>query len=417
MTISRRTLMQIASAAGLFPLSSLREAAFAAQPAANQPILIVLHLRGGCDGLNLVSPASDPDFIEARATDLRVAADGPNAGYQLANAPAGIDFRLHNAAGGLNELYKSGHLAVIHAAGLTNQTRSHFVATDMIERGVASDADLGRTATGWITRSLQGRNAAGGVVPAVAASPTVGGDFDGAPFAMAIPDLSYGLTPAGGPQIAAALWQMYGGTGAVAEAGRTTLQTMASVDVRLARDDQGRIKPYQAETGVNYDPAGDFARQLKTVAQLIKMEIGLSAVTLDYGAWDHHEYQAGRFKPQVEHLSNGLAAFWNDMAAWHDRITLVTLTEFGRRLRSNKSSGTDHGRGGVMMVLGGKVAGGRFHGTWPGLKAEQLDEGVDLAVANDYREVLSEILDRQHGVKAGSWFPNFKPSGNLGVLA
>jgi uncharacterized protein (DUF1501 family) len=414
--LTRRTLLKTAGAASL-PLSGLHRAVFAAAPSVNQPILIVLHLRGGCDGLNLVSPASDPDFIEARISELRVAADGPNAGYPLANGPVPtIDFRLHPAAGGLNELYKGGHLTFIHAAGLTNQTRSHFVATDMIERGVASDADLARTTTGWITRALQGKTAVNGAIPTVAASGTVSGDLDGAPFAMAIPDLSYGLAPAGGPQVASALWQLYGGPGAVDQAGRMAMQTMAGLDARLPRDDQGRVKPYQAETGVNYDPAGDFARPLKTVAQLIKMEIGLSAVTLDYGAWDHHEYQAGRYKPQVERLSNGLAAFWNDMAAYHDRITLVTLTEFGRRLRSNRSNGTDHGRGGVMMVLGGKVAGGRFHGVWPGLKSEQLDEGVDLAVANDYRAVLGEILDRQHGIKGGSWFPNYKPTGNLGVL-
>ena len=414
--LSRRTLLRTAGAS-LLPMTGLRNAVFAAQPAVNQPILVVLHLRGGCDGLNLVSPANDANFIEARASDLRVAADGPNAGFPLANGPAaGIDFRLHPAAAGLNELYKSGHLAFIHAAGLTNQTRSHFVATDMIERGVASDADLARTPTGWITRALQGRTFPGGAVPAVAASGTVSGDLDGAPFAMAIPDLANGLSPAGGAPVAAALWQLYAGPGAVAEAGREAMQTMAGLDVRLPRDDQGRIRPYQAENGANYDPAADFARPLKTVAQLIKMEVGLSAVTLDYGAWDHHEYQAGRFKPQAERLSNGLAAFWNDLSTWHDRITLVTLTEFGRRLRSNRSGGTDHGRGGLMMVLGGKVAGGRFHGAWPGLKAEQLDEGVDLAVANDYRTVLAEILDRHHGVKGGAWFPGYKPQASFGLL-
>jgi len=412
--ITRRSLLQTAGAASLLPMAGLRNAVFAANPSANQPILIVLHLRGGCDGLNLVSPASDPNFIEARASELRVAADGANAGFALANGPAaGIDFRLHPSAGGLNELYKSGQLAFIHAAGLTNQTRSHFVATDMIERGVASDADLARTTTGWITRALQGRI---GAVPAVAASATVSGDLEGASLAMAIPDLAYGLAPAGGAPVAAALWQLYGGAGAVNEAGRAAMQTMAGLDVRLPRDDQGRIKPYQPENGANYDPAADFARPLKTVTQLIKMEVGLSAVTLDYGAWDHHEYQAGRFKPQVERLSNGLAAFWNDLSAYHDRITLVTLTEFGRRLRSNRSNGTDHGRGSLMMVLGGKVAGGRFHGVWPGMKTEQLDEGVDLAVANDYRTVLAEILDRQHGLKGGAWFPGFKPAANLGVL-
>ena len=414
--LSRRTLLKSAGAASLLPMAGLRNAVFAADPGSNAPILIVLHLRGGCDGLNLVSPASDPDFIEARISELRVAADGPTPGYQLANGPAPtIDFRLHASGGGLNELYKSGKLAFIHAAGLTNQTRSHFVATDMIERGVASDGDLARTPNGWLTRALQDKTAPG-AIPAVAASGTVSGDLDGEALAMAIPDLSNGLAPVGGPQVATALWQLYAGSGAVAEAGRTAMQTTAGIDMRVPRDDQGKVRPYQPENGANYDSAGDFARQLKTVAQLIKMDIGLSAVTLDYGAWDTHEYQVGRFRPQVERLSNGLAAFWNDMAAYHDRITLVSLTEFGRRLRSNRSNGTDHGRGSLMMVLGGKVAGGRFHGTWPGLKTEQLDEGVDLAVANDYRGVLSEVLDRHHAVKNGSWFPNYRRNGSLGIL-
>lgn len=406
--LTRRSLLK-ATGVGLLPLPGIGHIAFGAS-SAQSPILVVLHLRGGCDGLNLVSPANDPDFIEARGSDLRVAEDGSNAGFALANGPAaGIDFRLHPAAGGLNELYKSGHLAFIHACGLTNQTRSHFVATDMIERGVASDADLARVTQGWISRSLQGR-------AAIAASGTLPGDLAGDPSAMAVPDLSGGLSPPGGAPVANALWQLYGGSGAVAQAGRAALQSLADIDVRLPRDDQGRIRPYQPENGANYDPAADFARPLKTVAQLIKMELGLSAVTLDYGAWDTHEYQAGKFKYQVDRLSAGLSAFWNDMAAWHDRITLVTLTEFGRRLRSNRSGGTDHGRASVMMVLGGKVAGGRFHGAWPGLKTEQLDEGVDLAVANDYRQVLSEVLDRHRGVRNGAWFPNFRSTGGLGVL-
>ena len=121
------------------------------------------------------------------------------------------------------------------------------------------------------------------------------------------------------------------------------------------------------------------------------MDLGLEAITLDYGSWDTHENQPGRFKDMTQKLSDGLAAFWNDIAPYHDRITVVTLTEFGRRLRSNASNGTDHGRASLMTVLGGKIAGGRFYGAWPGLKSEQLDEGVDLAVTTDYRQILSEI--------------------------
>jgi uncharacterized protein (DUF1501 family) len=416
--LTRRDILKGMAASGaMLPMMGINRAVFGAT-SSRSPILVVLHLRGGCDGMNLISPASDPDFIEARISELRVAADGKDAGYQLANGPdPHIDFRLHSSAGGMAELYKGGNLAFIHACGLTNQTRSHFVATDMIDRGVATDSDLARTSSGWLTRSLESNTGARNTVQAVTAAPAVSGDLYEMTGAMALPDLGSGLAPAGGVAVANALWQLYGAqNGEVATAGRLALETMATVDVKVPRDDQGHVKPYQAENNANYDPAAEFARPLKTVAQLIKMDLGLQALTLEYGNWDTHEYQAGRFKYQVDRLSTGLAAFWNDMSAYHDRLVVITLTEFGRRLRSNKSNGTDHGRAGVMAVLGGHVAGGRFHGTWPGLKTEQLDEGVDLAVATDYRRVLTEVLNNQHGTKNSVWFPNYKHAGNLGIL-
>ncbi len=147
------------------------------------------------------------------------------------------------------------------------------------------------------------------------------------------------------------------------------------------------------------------------------MDIGLQAITLDYGNWDTHEYQPGRFRGLVEPMSNGLAAFWNDISAYHDRTVLVVITEFGRRLRSNKSNGTDHGRAGVMAVLGGKVNGGKIYGKWPGLASWQLDEGVDLAVTTDYRQVLAEVLAQIGGQKTAEVFPSFRPEASLGLFA
>ncbi len=153
-------------------------------------------------------------------------------------------------------------------------------------------------------------------------------------------------------------------------------------------------------------------------AQLIKMDLGLQAATVDLGGWDTHEYQPGRFRNQVERLSRGLSAFYNDMVRYQDRLVVVVVTEFGRRLRSNRSNGTDHGRGSVMMVLGGKVTGGKIYGRWPGLKAEQLEEGVDLAVANDYRQSLTEVIAHwRGGINPADVFPGFKPASNLGLFA
>jgi uncharacterized protein (DUF1501 family) len=130
-----------------------------------------------------------------------------------------------------------------------------------------------------------------------------------------------------------------------------------------------------------------------------------------------HEYQSGRFRGQVTKLSSGLSAFWNDLAAYHDRMIVVTVTEFGRRLRSNRSNGTDHGRASVMAVLGGRIRGGRFHGGWPGLEPEALDEGVDLRVATDYRQVLSELIDARAGHPVAGVFPNYRSPGRLGLVA
>lgn len=418
MTVTRRTLLQ-GMAAGLIPTAGLSRVAFADAPSANQPILVLLHQRGGCDGLNLLSPATDRDFIDARISELRVSADGPDAGFAIPHVAAPhIDFRLHAVAGGLAELSKSGALAFIHACGLTNETRSHFVASDMIEHGVASDADLDRTTTGWLSRVLSGQSSNGLI--AATASGAIDGDLIGTSDALAVPDVSGGVGVAGGPQVAAALTSLYSGDRSlVGTAGFTALSNLALVDGKIPRDGQGHALPYPS-SGL-YDSAGNFGRGLKTVAQLIKMDIGLRAVTVDFGEWDTHEYQAGRFKSAVDRLSKSISAFWNDMAPYHDRVVLVMITEFGRRLRNNKSNGTDHGRGSVAAVLGGKVRGGRILGTWPGLKTEQLDEGVDLAVTTDYRQVLSEVLNAQAGHGKGAkpdpaWFPGFKGARSVGLF-
>jgi uncharacterized protein (DUF1501 family) len=381
-------------------------------------LLVVVHLRGGADGLNLISPATDPEFIAARTSELRVAADRPDAGYALANGPdPKTEFRLHAAAGGLAELYKSGALSVIHAAGLTDSTRSHFVATDMIDRGVADVSSLTRVRDGWLARHLRTDQVATGQVAAASAAAAVGGELLGRQNALAVPDLSGGLAPAGGPQARDVLTRLYAvAQDGVSDAGRSALLAMQTIDGRVPRDAKGAVIPYQPETGASYDSAAEFGRPLKALAQLIKMELGLEVATVDIGGWDTHEYQPGRFKAAVQHLSNGLLAFWNDTARYHDRMILVTVSEFGRRFRSNRSMGTDHGRAGVIMVLGSRVQGGRFYGNWPGLASAQLDEGVDLAVATDYRQVLTEILQHRGAEPASQVFPGYSYPGPLGIF-
>jgi uncharacterized protein (DUF1501 family) len=313
-------------------------------------------------------------------------------------------------------------LAFVHAAGLIDTTRSHFVATDMIEHGVADAGALNRSPSGWLARALPSETAAASSrVRAVSLSTVPSGAWSGNSGTISVADLGNGLAVPGGPAAANVLQALYGSQGDPAdirEAGNLTLRAMQTIDARLSRDAHGKIEAYQSENGSNYDPAYELGRPLKTLAQLIKMDVGIRAATVDLGGWDTHEYQQGRFRNQVERLSQGLGAFYNDMARYHDRITVVVITEFGRRLRSNRSNGTDHGRGSVMMGLGGNVAGGRVLGSWPGLKSEQLEEGVDLAVANDYRQILTEALEQWRGTPdTAAIFPGFRRGPSLGLFA
>lgn len=419
MPLTRRDLLRSGLAGGtaLATTPGLRGLAFAAD-GTDRGLLVIVHLRGGCDGLHFISPANDPDFIAARVSDLRVAAEGPQAGHALARgADPRIDFRLHDAAGGLAELYQGGQLAFVHAAGLTAEMRSHFVATDMIERGVADDASLNRATSGWLTRYQQSLGLArAGTTVAAAASPS--GEFLGSTTALAIPDLNGGFGMPGGPQVIDGLTRLYGpAAGPAAAAGREALSAMRLIDAHVPRDAQNHPLPYGPEHNANYDPAGDLGRALKTAAQLAKMEIGLQIATVDIGGWDTHDGQPGRFRNCVARLSTGLSAFYNDMWRTHDRLVMVTVSEFGRRLRSNRSNGTDHGRAGVMTILGGQVAGGRMYGRWPGLRSEKLDEGVDLAVTTDYRQVLTEVLAAHGGrVPPASVFAGFQPKPPLGLF-
>jgi uncharacterized protein (DUF1501 family) len=444
MTLSRRSLLQgaaLAAASGLAPLPGLGRLLFAAEPQ-NDRILVVLHLRGGCDGLNLLSPASDADFIAARNSDLRVLADGDEAGHLIVHVQdPRLEFRLHAAARALAELSDAKHLAFIHAAGLVDATRSHFVATDMIEHGVADGASLNRTSAGWLARAMETLPGVGSV-RGVSTSSAPSGVWAGDARTISVADLANGVGPPGGAQTGKVLEGLYGAPGdafaaadaltagdalaaggassarAVASAGRITLEAMSAIDARLARDAHGKYALYAPLPGVNYDIAYELGRPLKTLAQLIKMDLGLQAATVDLGGWDTHEYQPGRFRNQVERLSQGLGAFYNDMARYQDRLVVVVVTEFGRRLRSNRSNGTDHGRGSVMMVLGGKVAGGRICGRWPGLKSEQLEEGVDLAVVNDYRQSLTEVIGHWRGsAHAAGVFPGYQSTASLGLFA
>ena len=381
-------------------------------------ILVTVFLRGGCDGLNLVGPTGDSIYMAERRTETRVERDGDNPGLKLGNPIADVDFRFHYKAAALKELYDANELAVVHACGLTNGTRSHFEAIDFMERGTPDNKN---TSTGWLTR-LVAQEHLSGYTPVVSASNGVPISLLACASAIAVPNTKR-VTLQGSGYYKGLREEMlharYTNTPPISKNGAHTLEVLDVFSSRLPKDASGKLLDYQPAAGVNYTVEGnnELSNGLKALAQLIKMDVGVRVAMVDYGGWDTHIGQNGRFPPLVSGLSQALKAFWLDMKSYQDRLTLVVMSEFGRRLKSNDSGGTDHGHGNVMLVMGGQVNGGHMYGKWPGLSNEQLDNQVDLAVTTDYRTVLAEIAQNQlPQVNIGKVFPGFTSYQPLNIM-
>ena len=349
------------------------------------PMLVVLFLRGGADGLGLVSPTSDPDFIAARPEDLRVLRTGDAAGHPIAQSIADVDFRFHARARAFSELYNAGDLSLVHASGLTEATRSHFDAEARIERATDQGA-----ANGWLSRWLA-LTAPSGDIPALAVGTQTPGSLRGANAAVAN-ELADMLLARGhwlAPALRQRLIDGFGDHGPLQAPIAELLNLSALIRTRIWSDSAQDITPYSP--AVDY-PDTPLRSPLLTVAQSMKLGLGLRVATVDVPGWDTHVRQSGPFADLVGQLSDTLLAFWRDIGPLQQDTSVVVMSEFGRRLRANASGGTDHGRGNVMMVLGPQAKGGRMLGRWPGLQNAHLEEGADLAVTTDYRNVLAELL-------------------------
>jgi len=394
--------------------SRITNLAFAADSAARpENLLVVVFLRGGCDGLNLVGPANDKDYIAARPEYLRVTDKGKYEGLTLKNGYAGIDMRLHPKAAALRELYDSGDLAIIHGCGLTNGTRSHFEAQDMMERGVADKKNVGID-SGWLTRTLDVLQPSG-LLPAVA----IGGEM---PDSLLHSKIAVSMQEArqfgyGRKTQLELLKRLYNGKESIHNVGKLTLDTITTLQGKLPRNADGDLIDYKPDANANFEDTGDLGDSLQALAQLAKMDTGLRVATVDYDGWDTHQYQNDTFNNLTEELSRALMAFYNDMSRFRQQMTIVVHSEFGRRLKSNQSDGTDHGHGGVNFVIGGGIKGGKMYGDWKGLANEHLDHGADLAVTTDYRDVLNEVLTKRIGLAdTKSIFPGFEAKNLLGII-
>jgi len=371
----------------------------------SDPILVVIFLRGGADSLSLVSPTGDVGYIAARPGYLRVARSGDSQGHVLSPALADVDFRLHPAAAELAQLFHAGDLSLIHATGLTLATRSHFEAEALIEQGAG-----GASGGGWLGRWMN-HVRPGGPLPALAVGTALPESLRGARAAVA-PELAQMVLAAGhwlAPALAA---RLQAGFGTHDRLGATTQDLLALSQLlkdRYWQPDTDQMRAYAPD--VAYPPDSELSRPLMTIAQSIKEGLGLRIATVDYGGWDTHVNQAGQFHALLAGLSRSLMAFWRDLGPRQQDVAVVVQSEFGRRLRANDSGGTDHGRAGAMMVLGPQARGGRLLGRWPGLDNAALEDGADLAVTTDYRDVLAEVLTGHMGLTdPGAVFPGLVPA-------
>lgn len=380
--LSRRNFLQgcsyaIAALAG----ARLSNLAYAA-PDDPADTLVVVFLRGGWDALNVVPPlmGDDRGWYEKARPGVKI----PER--RLINL--NDQFGLHPALAPLHELYQDGKMGIVHAVGLDYDTRSHFDAMEFIELGTPGSK---ATTSGWITHHLQtAPGGSSGLLPAVAA-PSQPTSLLGmtATVSMSNPsDLSQWDNGLLGEQ-QAALRKLYRGDSLLHQSGLRTLDALAAVAPLNEQE-------YRPQNGASYRE-DELGTQLKTVAQLIKMEAGMRVATVDFGGWDTHEYQndaeGGYMGGLLESLGENLANFYRDLdSGYTEKLSVVVLSEFGRRLTQNDSNGTDHGHGSVLFALGGGVKGGQVHGNWPGLANEQLYDRADLAVTTDYRRVLGELL-------------------------
>ena len=366
--------------------------------------LVVIFQRGAADGLNIVVPHGEQQYYAMRPS---------------INIPSKsvIDldgfFGLHPSLAAFQPFWQERHLAIVHAAGSPDTTRSHFDAQDFMETGTPG---VRTTEDGWLNRSLRNLSATRPLPPfrAIALGPSVPRILSGSEPAVAmnnINDFSIGGRSAKPSRAASAFEAMYDHSSDSVLHGMGE-ETFDAVKMLRAAD-PGKYAP---APGANY-PRGHFGDSLRQLAQLIKANLGVQVAFADIGGWDHHVNEGaveGQLANVLSEFSQSIAAFWTDLGDLGEDTVVVTMSEFGRTARENGNRGTDHGHANVMFVLGGPVKGGKVYGRWPGLDQSQLYEGRDLALTTDFRQVIGEAVVRHMGNKnLSAVFPGFDATGKF----
>jgi len=381
---------------GVAPKSLIRSAY---ADGARRKIVVAIFQRGACDGLNTVIPIGDETYRKVRPS-IAVAAD---KAIDLGDG----HFALHPALEPLVPMWKDKSLAVVHAIGSHDPTRSHFDAQDFMESGTPG---LKSTEDGWMNRHLQAHpDPKATPFRGVSLTPTLPRSLAGKAPAVAMANVrEFDIRPQAGQVVARSFEDMY--DGAVRDVLHGTGKETFDAIEYLKKTDPSR---YQPAPGATY-PRGRYGEGLKQIAQLIKADVGVEMAFTETPGWDHHAAEGGaegQIAARLRELGQGLAAFHRDLGDRMADVVVVTMTEFGRTVRENGNRGTDHGHASVSFVLGGPVNGGKVHGTWPGLRDGDLYEGRDLAVTTDFRDLLAEVLTRHVGGRdMAKVFPAYETS-------
>ena len=391
----------------------LRRTAFASEllRAARGKTLICLFQRGAADALNVIVPHGDPTYYRLRPT---IGIPRPSARAAAREAAIDLDgfFGLHPALAPLRPWWDRGMLAPVHAVGSPSSTRSHFDAQDYME---TATPDVKGTRDGWLNRYLHTSEApdetgcaechAASPFRAVALTQQTPRILEGpaATVAMnAIEEFSIRAASGTAEERLEALYRT-GSADLIHSSGSEMFEAM-----RMLR--AANPRQYAPANGATY-PRSQFGQRLLQIAQLIKADVGLEVAFADVGGWDTHVNQGGatgQLANRLNDFAQSIAALATDLGDRMEDVVILTMSEFGRMARENGNRGTDHGHAGALFVLGGPVKGGKVYGRWPGLEAEQLYEGRDLALTTDFRAVFAEVASRHLGAsRLDTIFPGY----------
>jgi uncharacterized protein (DUF1501 family) len=402
--ISRRVFLKDGAFALVslgFAPSFLTRTAFAQGRSGRAKQLIAIFQRGAVDGLNVVVPFGEGDYYQARPS---IAIPRPGSGD---NAVIDLDgfFGFNPRLQPLKQFWDAHQLAIVHACGSPDATRSHFDAQDYMETGTPG---MKSTADGWLNRYLQTRRVESATpFRAVALTGQVPRMLQGPSPALAMSQIGqFGIRAGQSTELANASFEALYASAADRVLNGTGREAFDAIKMLKTNDP---LK-YDPEHGADY-PRSPFGQALKQIAQLIKANVGIEVAFADVGGWDTHVNQGagqGQLAGRLDDFSRSIAALVTDLGDRMADTVVLTMSEFGRAVGENGNRGTDHGHGNAMMVIGGGVRGGRVHGRWPGLSREHRFEGRDLAVTTDFRDVFGEIVVRHLGVAdARPIFPGY----------